>query len=125
MIIKYIGGDEHIGYGLKFGEELFVVGMCISNDNLHYLFNSGRVIQLCPYDLFKIIDHRLPRGWYFNSFTKDDREYPYTQALWGYHEWCFDGQHYEDLVEMEEAAHAIFYKRKVELEQSLPALKLP
>ncbi len=109
------GASEYTNYGFNIGEEFFVVGMILQDGNLRYLINDGRVVGIYPYQLFEVIDPRFPSGWFFNSFASNN-----TQALWGYYEWCFDHKkHYEDLIEMEEEAHLVFFKHKIEFEKSL------
>lgn len=109
------GVSEYTKYDFSIGEEFFVVGMILSDNNLHYLINSGRVVGTYPYQLFEIIDSRLPSSWHFNTLQNNS-----TQALWGYYEWCFDNQeHYQNLIEMEESAHLRFFSKKIEFEVEL------
>ena len=121
------GVTEEFMYWFEIGEEFFVTGMVVSENKLLYLidtpFRDGlSSIGLYPYQLFKVIDHRLPpKGWCFNTYALKDAAHPYTQAIWGYQEWCFDlhNEHYEGLVEMDEYAQSIYHKRKNELQDSL------
>lgn len=109
------GASEYTDYGLDIGEEFFVVCMVLESGNLQYLIKSDQLIGAYPYQLFEVIDSRIPAGWLFNSFPNG-----HIQAVWGYQEWCFSHEeHYEKLVDMEEDAHLIFFKHMVAFENSL------
>lgn len=111
------GASEYTQYGFSVGEEFFVVGMLLTEGNLRYLINSDRLVGTYPYQLFEVVDTRLPTGWCFNAFPSNQK-----QAVWGYQEWCFDPKHHEALIEMDDDAHLIFFKRKIELEKSIDDL---
>ena len=116
---KPLGCSEITQYGqLEIGKEYLVMGMIMSKGYLSYLVDDG-VISACPYQLFEIIDNKLTSNWYFKAFTKDDDIYPYQEAVWGYYELCFDTNHYEQLVDMEENAMRIYFRRKIEIENEL------
>ena len=107
------GASAYTEYAFEVGEEFFVVGMILAKGNLSYLINNGRVIGTYPYQLFEVVDSEIPIGWHFNAFLSNS-----TQATWGYEEWCFDSNHRDALIEMDEDAYVVFYRRKSELEQA-------
>lgn len=112
--------SEHTHYGeLEIGKEYLVMGLILFNDHLGYLIDD-EVISVCPYQLFEIIDSKLPNNWYFNNLMPGDTAYPYVKSIWGFHEMCFEKNFYEKLiVEMEEEAYRVYFKKKMELEREL------
>jgi hypothetical protein len=70
-------------------------------------------------ELFQIVDPRLPKCWHFGYFGHDGvGDQKSLMALWGYQELVEDKQHYVDLIEGESQAIEIFYKRKLEIDES-------
>ena len=117
---KPLGASEYTTYGqLEVGEESLVMGMIMRQGYLTYLLDSAGVISTCPSQLFEVLNNRIPTIWHFKSYTKDHFNYINREAVWGYHELVFDDTHYESLIEMDEEAHSIYFKRKIELENSL------
>ncbi|MDL2304961.1 hypothetical protein LJC72_06435 [Bacteroides sp. OttesenSCG-928-D19] len=95
------------------------MGIVLFNDHLGYLIDDG-IISICPYQLFEIIDNRLPHNWFFNNLTSEDSAFPFIETIWGYYELCFEKNYYEKLiVNMEEEASRIYFRRKIELEKEL------
>jgi len=119
------GATGYTEYGLVIGKEYLVMGMIFGEGSLDYLIDDGRVISTYPYPLFEVIVNDISPKWFFKSFKKDDDNYPYQEAVWGYYELVFDENHYEELVEMEEKAHRIYFRRKIELENYYQNLKDP
>lgn len=68
------GASEYTQYGFSVGEELFVVGMLLTEGNLRYLINSDRLVGTYPYQLFEMVDTRLPTGWCFNAFPSNQKQ---------------------------------------------------
>ncbi len=110
------GASANTEFGLTIGEEFLVMGMILGKDCLTYLINDGSLIGCYPYALFEVIDNKLPNSWFFKSFKNTDEMYPYQESVWGYYELVFDVNHYEKLVEMDEEASRIYFKRKMDLE---------
>lgn len=104
---------------VKIGREYLVMGILLGEGALYYLIDDGADIDICPYPLFEVIDHTLPSSWFFKASKHTDSLYPYQEAVWGYYEFVFDDSHYEKLVDMEEGAMQIYFKRKRELEKAL------
>jgi len=114
------GASESTHYGLlEIGREYIVMGIFLREGVLGYLIDDGGVISTYPYQLFEVTDNKLPADWYFRAFTREDDRFPYQEAVWGYYELCFEDNHYEQLVEREEQAMRIYYRRKIEFEKAL------
>ena len=111
--LSYKTSSEVVKYGeLEIGEDYIVMGMILKQGSLFYLIDSGRIISACPHILFQIIDHILPASWYFKVFAPDYHNYINMEAVWGYFELCFVDAHYEELIDMDEKAHSIYFARK-------------
>ena len=105
--------------GLTIGNEYLVMGMLLGEGCLDYLIDHDGYIAAYPYPLFEIIDNKLPLSWFFKSLKNTDENYPYQEAIWGYHELVFVDNHYEKLVDVDEEACRIYFRRKMELEKEL------
>lgn len=115
---KPLGTSEQTQYGeLEVGKEYLVMGMIMRNGYLTYLIDDSGIISACPCQLFEVLDNIIPTNWYFKSFTKDFPNYINQEAIWGYYELVFDDNHHEKLIEMNEEAHRIYFRRKIELEK--------
>jgi hypothetical protein len=113
------GATGHTEFGLTIGKEYIVMGMLMGEGALDYLVDDGGNISAYPYPLFEVVDSKLPSNWFFRSYKNTDENYPYQETVWGYHELVFDDSHYEKLVEGEEEAERIYFRRKIELEKEL------
>jgi hypothetical protein len=83
------------------------------------LIDDGGFVSAYPYPLFEVIDSKIPYGWFFKSFKNTDENYPYQEAIWGYYELVFENSHYEKLVDVNEEAMRIYFRRKIEMEKEL------
>lgn len=110
---------EYTEYGLQIGKEYLVMGILFGGGTFDYLIDDGGYISAYPYPLFEVIDNKLSLNWFFKSLRNTDEYYPYREAVLGYHELVFDGTHYGKLVDADENACRIYFKRKIELEKSL------
>jgi len=116
---KPLGISENSKYGLlEIGKEYLVMGIITGEGMLNYLIDDSGIISTCAYQLFDIIDNNLPSNWFFKAYTNNDDVYPYREAIWGYYELCNDVNHYEQLIEHEEVALHIYFRRKVEIERN-------
>lgn len=113
------GSTGHTEFGLTVGKEYIVMGMIFGEGSLDYLIDDGGYASTYPYPLFEVIDNKLPSGWFFKSLKNTDENYPYQEAVWGYYELIFDTDHYEKLVDIDEEAQRIYFRRKIELEKEL------
>lgn len=114
---RSLGCSAHTQFGgLEIGKEYLVMGMFIRNGLLWYLIDDGNIY---PYLLFEVTDNKVNQNWYFRSFTKDDDNYVNREIIWGYYELCFEEGHYIQLLEKEEKAMLLFFKRKIEIENAM------
>ena len=110
---------ESIFGELDVGKEYLVMGMVLKDGILYYLVNGGRVISIIPNQLFEVVDNIIPDNWFFKSFTKDMIKIVNMEAIWGYYEFVEDIEHYTKLMLMDEEAHRLYFRRKIELEDKL------
>ena len=113
------GTTEYTEFGLIIGKEYLVMGMMLSEGTLDYLIDDSGYVSAYPYPLFEVTDNKLPSSWFFKSLKNTDENYPYREAIWGYYELVFDETHYEKLVDIDEEALRIYFRRKIELEKEL------
>jgi hypothetical protein len=115
------GATGFTDYGeLDVGKEYLVMGLIIFKTYQAYLVDDSGFISACPCQLFEILDDRLGSNWHFRIIDKEEGIYPFVQAVFGYAEFCSNKKAYENLiVEMEENAQQIYFKRKIELENEL------
>lgn len=84
------------------------------------MIDDGGCISANPCPLFEIVDSRVGSNWHFRLQNPTDRNYTYIQALWGDHEFCYGENSHEDLiVERDEVAMQIYFRRKIEYEKKL------
>jgi hypothetical protein len=113
------GATGYTEFGLTIGKEYIVMGMILGEGTLVYLIDDGGYVSAYPYPLFEVVDQKLPASWYFKTLNNSDANYPYQEAVWGYYELVFDDTHYEKLVDFEEEAVQVYFRRKIELEKEL------
>lgn len=115
------GTSEYSEYGeLEIGREYLVMGIVIFETYQAYLIDGNGLISTYPCQLFEIIDDNIPKNWKFRIIDKNEDIYPFVQSIIGYPEFCLNRNEYEDLiVENDEEAVRIYFKRKNELEKML------
>lgn len=113
------GTPSDFDYGLELQKEYLVMGIMINGEKLYYFIDENGKPGFYPKELFDITDNQLSQKWYFKPYSKNDEMYPYIQAIWGYYELVFDETHYEKIVEREEGALRLYFRRKIELEKEL------
>jgi hypothetical protein len=111
------GETGYTEYGIEISKEYLVMGMIFGEGTLDYLIDDGGYISAYPYPLFVVIDNKLPSSWFFKSLTNTHKNYPYQEAILGYYELVLEDSHYEKLVDGEEDACRIYFRRKIELEK--------
>lgn len=114
-----LGATGHTEFGLIIGKEYIVMGMILGEGTLDYLIDDSGYVSAYPYPLFEVIDNKLPSSWFFKSLKNTDENYPYQEAIWGYYELVSDDTHYEKLVDVDDEALRIYFRRKIELEKEL------
>lgn len=111
---KPLGTSEDSEYGeLDIGKEYLVMGIIMKRGYLTYLIDDSGIISACPNQLFEISNSNIPTDWHFKAFTKEYSDFLNKEAVWGYHELVFDDSHYEKIIEGDEEAERIYFKRKL------------
>jgi hypothetical protein len=115
-IFGRFGASENTVYEIEIGKEYFVMGIIIFKTYQAYLIDDNGSISVFPCQLFEVVDNRINSNWYFRIIDIDEDIYPFVQSIFGYYELCFDKQSYENIiVEKDEEAELIYFKRKMEL----------
>lgn len=120
-VLGRFGATGYSQYGeLDIGKEYLVMGIIIFETYQAYLIDDSGLISACPCQLFEITDDKVGSNWHFRLIDKEEDVYPFVQAIFGYPELCSDKKAYENLiVEKEEEALRIYFRRKIELEKEL------
>lgn len=107
------------GYGIELNKEYIVMGMAIYQDSscLYYLVDVNGKTEWFPYLLFDISDNSLPKKWFVKVYEKSSESGIYTIS--GFDELCNDENFYDQLLERDEEAQRIYFRRKIELEKEL------
>ena len=115
------GTTENSQYNeITVGSEYLVMGIITFKDYQAYLIDDEGFISSCPCQLFEITDDKVDGDWCFRLIDKEEDIYPFVQAITGYPELCSDKNAYKNLiVEKDEEAERIYFKRKIESENSL------
>lgn len=115
------GASAHSEYSeIKIGTEYLVMGLIVFETYQAYLVDDNGFISACPCQLFEVIGNKVNSNWYFRLIEKNEDIYPFVQAVFGYYELCYDKKAYENLiVEKDEEAQRIYFRRKIELEKEL------
>jgi len=112
------GASEKTNYGqIEIGKEYQVMGMILFKSYLSYLVDDQGFVSVLPCQLFNVVDGRIHRDWEFRLIGNHEDIYPLVQAIWGYPELCSDVRSYEKLIEQDEEALTLYFKRKMEFEQ--------
>ena len=105
---------------ITIGKEYLVMGLIVFDVYQAYLLDDNGFITVCPCQLFEVVDPKINANWCFRTIEKDEELYPEFQAIFGYPEFCFDKDSYDKLiVEMEEEAQRLYFRRKIELINNL------
>jgi len=98
-------------------EEKYVVyGICLWRGKLHYLvYDECETSSWYPCLIFALEDNKMPDIWRFR-FINDADKYS-VQAVFGYPELVDSESHFDDLMERDGQALAIFSKRRHEIDQ--------
>ncbi len=83
------GVSESSEYGtLDIGREYLVMGIFVFETYQGYLIDGDGLIAVCPCQLFEIVDASVPINWKFRTVDKNEKVYPFVQAVIGYPELC-------------------------------------
>ncbi|MEO7988567.1 MAG: hypothetical protein ABI663_03440 [Chryseolinea sp.] len=108
-----VGYSSSSQFGVEIGKEYLVMGMSLWEGSLAYLIDDG-IPHLYPFQLFQIVDSRLFVDWHFRTFGVESQ----MGAIWGYYELCYSDGYYENLIEGEDSAVQLYYKKKIEFEKT-------
>lgn len=98
---------------LQVGKEYLVMGIVIFESHQGYLIDDDEFITIVPCQLFKILDSSFIGQWYYRLIEKDEENYPFIQAIFGYYEFCFDKKSYQNLIiEKDEESIQTYFQRK-------------
>ena len=120
-LLGRFGATGYTTYGgITIGVEYLVMGVIIFETYQAYLIDDNGFISASPCQLFEVVDDNISINWRFRTIDKREDIYPFVQAIMGYPELCSNKNAYEDLiVEKEEEAERIYFRRKTELEKEL------
>ena len=110
--------------GITKGQTYIVMGIIIFKTYQAYLIDDEGSIGIFPCQLFDIIDEKVNSNWSYRLINKNEDIYPFIQAIIGYPELCTDKKAYEKIIiEHEEEARRIYFRRKIELEKVIAEKK--
>ena len=114
-----IGIPDNFDYGLEIGKEYLVTGILTfkQSDDLYYLVDENGRPSWFPYQIFETVNNELPRNWFVKVNLGND--YVDYKNLIGFNELCNDEDFFNQLLEREETAMQIYFRRKIELEKEL------
>ena len=104
--------EQTVYGGLDVDENYAVMALCEYENNIYYLVDS-HVIGFYPYQLFEVVDNKVPSEWFFNINRRIDSVY--MKYIFGYYEICFSNEHYNNLLEQDEGAIALFFIRRKDI----------
>ncbi len=104
------------GYGLKLGTEYLAMGLAIyrSSNCVYYLVDVNGRPDWFPYLLFDVTDSALPVGWFVTIHDQKNQD-GNIRLLCGFEELCHDPGFYGRLLDREEQALRVYFRRKVAL----------
>jgi hypothetical protein len=110
---------DNFDYGLVLSKEYLVMGVLTfkkSND-LYLLVDENNRPCWFPYQLFELITNELPANWFVKINIGND--YVDYQNVIGFDELCNNEDFFNQLLERDEEAMRIYFKRKLELEKEM------
>ncbi len=111
---------NNFDFGLELEKEYLVMGIVLAEKQLWYLIDEKGKPSFYPFQLFQVTETLMNSNWYFKLYNEDDGIFPFgKEAMWGYLELCFDNSHYEQLIDREQDALKLYFKRKIEFKNSL------
>ncbi|CAG5068875.1 hypothetical protein DYBT9623_01607 [Dyadobacter sp. CECT 9623] len=113
-IVDYTFG----GYGLELGNKHLVMGVVSYKDSntIYYLIDTYGKPFWFPSQLFEILDHSVPQNWFINVYCGNETSN--VNTLLGFDELVKDEDFHDQLIERDEEVLRLYFKRKIELEQS-------
>ena len=105
-------------YGLEIGKEYIVMGILTfkTSNHLYVLIDENSRPSWFPYQIFKIVDNAFPQNWFVKiNDTREDTDF---YNLIGFDELCNEENFYNRLIEREDEAMRIYFRRKIEIEKN-------
>ena len=113
------GIPDNFDYCLEINKEYLVTGILTfkqSNDLYFLVDESGRPSWF-PFQIFETINNELPKNWFIKINVGNG--YVDYKNLIGFNELCNDEDFFNQLLERNETAMQIYFRRKIELEKEL------
>ena len=106
-------------YGLEVNKKYLVMGVLTfkTSNNLYYLIDENGRPSWFPFQIFESLENMLPQNWFIKINIGND--YVDYQNLFGFDELCNNEDYFNQLLERDEEAMRIYFRRKIELEKSL------
>jgi hypothetical protein len=101
-------------FNLEIEKEYLVMGIMLSEKFIFYLLDENGKPYWYPSKLFQVNDNKISPDWYFKSFLEDDSID--IDAIWGYSELCNEEDYSDRLMDRDNSAMRIYFKRKIEAE---------
>ncbi|HTN36337.1 MAG TPA: hypothetical protein VL053_04630 [Arachidicoccus sp.] len=113
------GIPDNFDYGLEINKEYLVTGILTfkQSDDLYFLVDESGRPSWFPFQIFEIINNKLPKIWFIKINVRND--YVDYKNLIGFNELCNNDAFFNQLLERDEEAMQVYFKRKIELEKEL------
>lgn len=120
-LIDLRGALRTSDYGLTLGNIYPVYGIMLWKYTLAYLIPIPQLEEGDPYwfpvELFQVVDHLLPKNWYFKDFGENPDNG--VNAIWGFKELAMVDRYHERLSLHNRSALKIYYQRRREIDEEL------
>jgi hypothetical protein len=113
------GIPDNFDYGLEINKEYLVTGILTfkQSDDLYFLVDESGRPSWFPFQIFETINNELPKNWFVKINAGND--YVDYKNLFGFNELCNDDDFFNQLLERDEEAMQVYFRRKIELEKEL------
>lgn len=106
-------------YGLELNKEYVVMGLLTykKSENLYFLIDESGRPGWFPFQIFKLTENTLHSNWHLKINVNDQHSDYYN--LIGFQELCSQEGYFNKLLERDEVAMQIYFRRKIEYEKEL------
>jgi len=113
------GIPDSFDFGLEIGKEYLVTGILTfkQSDDLYFLVDENGRPSWFPFQIFETINNELPKNWFVKINVGND--YVDYKNLIGFNELCNEDDFFNQLLERDEEAMQVYFRRKIELEKEL------